>query len=167
MLFINMKDHLLSIMKGGNMTPQQAAESNIAMADAVHDLGQSGRVSDEDLPYCQLALADMMFNTNSPSSKQGQSFTNAEGQAVAFGAWKTADAPDSSNSRQYMYHGLQKISGGKGPIFGDVQGDDVAGQVTSTSGRGEHSTYERYYSSIIYPEIERVSFQYILKSYHD
>ena len=149
------------------MTPQQAAESNIAMADAVHDLGQSGRVSDEDLPYCQLALADMMFNTNSPSSKQGQSFTNAEGKAVAFGAWKTADAPDSSNSRQYMYHGLQKISGGKGPIFGDVQGDDVAGQVTSTSGRGEHSTYERYYSSIIYPEIERVSFQYILKSYHD
>ena len=151
-------------MKGGNA--QQAAESNIAAADAVHDLGQSGRVTSEDLPYCQLALADMMFNTFTPSSKQGQPFTNDQGQTLAFGAWKSSNEPDSDTARQYMYHGLQRISGGKGPIFGDIQGDDVAGSVTSTSGRGEHSTYERYYSSIIYPEIERVSFQEILKSYN-
>ena len=50
------------------MTDSQAlAEQNIAKADAVHDLGQSGRVDTADLPYCRLALGDMLLDKNSPS----------------------------------------------------------------------------------------------------
>lgn len=50
-----------------NNNAQLMAKNNIAKADAVHDLGQSGRVDSVDLPYCRLALGDMLANLNEPS----------------------------------------------------------------------------------------------------
>ena len=48
-------------------TPQQMAQANIAKADAVHDLGQPGRPSADDLPFCRIALGDMLVDADNPS----------------------------------------------------------------------------------------------------
>lgn len=47
--------------------PQQLTQLNIGKADAVHDLGQSGRVSTDHLELCRLALGDMLKDINTPS----------------------------------------------------------------------------------------------------
>ena len=46
---------------------QQKTQDNIGKADAVHDLGQSGRVRRDDLPLCRLALGDMLKDINTPT----------------------------------------------------------------------------------------------------
>jgi hypothetical protein len=46
---------------------RQKAQLNIGKADAVHDLGQSGRVRTEDLPLCRLALGDMLQDKDTPT----------------------------------------------------------------------------------------------------
>uniref|UniRef100_A0A6C0LIU2 Uncharacterized protein n=1 Tax=viral metagenome TaxID=1070528 RepID=A0A6C0LIU2_9ZZZZ len=51
-----------------NAHAQQLTQLNIGKADAVHDLGQSGRVSTDDLELCRLALGDMLKDINTPSS---------------------------------------------------------------------------------------------------
>lgn len=68
-------------------TPESLAEQNIAKADAVHDLGQSGRVNTDDLPYCRLALGDMLQNRIVPCDN------------------------DPDNASTYMNNGLKLISG--------------------------------------------------------
>ncbi|MAH20707.1 MAG: hypothetical protein CMB96_04625 [Flavobacteriaceae bacterium] len=71
-------------------TPQQMAQANIAKADAVHDLGQPGRPSADDLPFCRIALGDMLVDANNPS-----------------------DYVDEETSRNYMNYGLSQITGGE------------------------------------------------------
>jgi len=67
--------------------PQQLTQLNIGKADAVHDLGQSGRVSTDHLELCRLALGDMLKDITTPS-------------------------PVTTDSLSHMNHGLSTITSG-------------------------------------------------------
>jgi hypothetical protein len=119
-----------------NLQTQVEAQRNIAKADAVHDLGQSGRVGTDDLPYCRLALGDMLqedplITIPSPSGN-------------------VKDPNFSQNCLDHMNKGLAAISGDA---------------VTSTSG-STFGTYERHYANVVFPAgYQQISFQDILTAY--
>ena len=90
------------------ITPQQqqAAERHIAMADAVHDLGQSGRVTTEDLPYCRLALGDMMLNRSEPSPNNldgASAYMNSGLQAITDGAITSTSGSYDAEGQKISY----------------------------------------------------------------
>lgn len=83
---------------------QQLAQYNIGKADAVHDLGQTGRVSKEDLPMCRLALGDMLKDINTPSvyTTDGIKHMNEGLSSITGGLVKnTGGGTELSYERQY------------------------------------------------------------------
>jgi hypothetical protein len=83
---------------------QQQAQLNIGKADAVHDLGQSGRVRSEDLPLCRLALGDMLKDINTPSvyTTDGIKHMNEGLSEITDGAvTNTGGGSESSYERHY------------------------------------------------------------------
>ena len=88
-------------------TPESLAEQNIAKADAVHDLGQSGRVNTDDLPYCRLALGDMLQDKTEPSPQDpdyASTYMNEGLKAI------TGDAVTSTSSTTDPLDPTKKIS---------------------------------------------------------
>jgi hypothetical protein len=84
--------------------PQQLAQLNIGKADAVHDLGQSGRVSTDDLELCRLALGDMLkdITTPSPNTTDGLSHMN-EGLSNITGGLVTSTGGGSESTYERHY----------------------------------------------------------------
>tara|TARA_Y100000389_G_scaffold139622_1_gene137381 strand:+ start:3241 stop:7500 length:4260 start_codon:yes stop_codon:yes gene_type:complete len=83
---------------------QQQAQLNIGKADAVHDLGQSGRVRSEDLPLCRLALGDMLKDIKTPSvnTTDGINHMNEGLSSITAGVVEnTAGGSESSYERHY------------------------------------------------------------------